>query len=93
MSGGGRGTDQSIGKLVSNVTTNVSSLVRLELELAKTELSESGEAGRRRLRAVPRRGRAGVRSPCCWRRSPRPTGSPGSCRSGRRSWSWPGSTW
>ncbi len=45
MSTGGRGTDQSIGGLVSNVTSNVSSLVRLELELAKSELSESAKQG------------------------------------------------
>jgi uncharacterized membrane protein YqjE len=45
MSVGGRSTDQSIGNLVSNVTSNVSSLVRLELELARTELSESAKQG------------------------------------------------
>ncbi|MFI5099740.1 MAG: phage holin family protein [Actinomycetes bacterium] len=45
MSVGGRGKDQSIGGLVSTVTSNVSSLVRLELELAKAELSESAKQG------------------------------------------------
>jgi uncharacterized membrane protein YqjE len=45
MSMGGRGKDQSIGGLVSTVTSNVSSLVRLELELAKAELSESAKQG------------------------------------------------
>jgi len=34
------GQEPSIGELVSNVTGNVSSLVRLEIELAKTELQE-----------------------------------------------------
>ena len=42
---GRRGADQSIGGLVSNVTSNVSSLVRLELELAKTELSAQAKEG------------------------------------------------
>ncbi len=45
MSVGGRSKDQSIGGLVSTVTSNVSSLVRLELELAKAELSESAKQG------------------------------------------------
>ena len=38
-------TDQSLGQLVSKVTTNVSSLVRLEIELAKAELSAQARQG------------------------------------------------
>lgn len=37
--------DQSLGKLVSTATANVSSLVRLELELAKSELRDSVKQG------------------------------------------------
>jgi Putative Actinobacterial Holin-X, holin superfamily III len=39
------GSDASIGQLVSNVTSNVSSLVRLEIELAKTEVQQQVKAG------------------------------------------------
>lgn len=46
MSTGGRSNaGQSLGELVSGVTSNVSSLVRLEIELAKTELSEQVKQG------------------------------------------------
>ena len=45
MSVGARASDQSLGQLVSTVTTNVSSIVRLELELAKTELSTQAKQG------------------------------------------------
>jgi uncharacterized membrane protein YqjE len=37
--------EQSLGQLVSRVTTNVSSLVRLEIELAKAELQEQLRQG------------------------------------------------
>lgn len=37
--------DQSLGQLVSSVTSNVSSLVRLELELAKAEVQQQVKAG------------------------------------------------
>jgi len=45
MSVGARASDQSLGQLVSNVTTNVSSIVRLELELAKAELATQAKQG------------------------------------------------
>ncbi len=38
-------SDPSLGELVSSVTTNVSSLVRLEIELAKTEVQEQVKEG------------------------------------------------
>lgn len=38
-------SDPSLGELVSSVTTNVSSLVRLEIELAKTEVQEQVKQG------------------------------------------------
>jgi uncharacterized membrane protein YqjE len=38
-------TDQSLGTLVANVTANVSSLIRLEIELLKTELAEQAKQG------------------------------------------------
>jgi membrane protein implicated in regulation of membrane protease activity len=46
MSANGRTTeDQSLGQLVSSVTSNVSSLVRLEIELAKSEVSQQVKQG------------------------------------------------
>jgi membrane protein implicated in regulation of membrane protease activity len=46
MSVNGRAdADQSLGQLVSSVTSNVSSLVRLEIELAKSEISEQVKQG------------------------------------------------
>lgn len=38
-------TDQSLGTLVANVTANVSSLIRLEIELLKSELAEQAKQG------------------------------------------------
>jgi C4-dicarboxylate transporter len=38
-------TDQSLGTLVANVTANVSSLIRLEIELVKTELAGQAKQG------------------------------------------------
>lgn len=37
--------DPSLGQMVSNVTSNVSSLVRLEIELAKSEIQQQAKAG------------------------------------------------
>src|SRR5437588_10401790 len=37
--------DKSLGDLVSSVTSNVSSLVRLEIELAKSEIQEQLRQG------------------------------------------------
>ena len=46
MSANGRpSTDQSLGQLVSSVTSNVASLVRLEIELAKSELTTQVRSG------------------------------------------------
>ena len=46
MSANGRPpADQSLGQMVSSVTSNVSSLVRLEIELAKSELTQQVKAG------------------------------------------------
>ncbi len=46
MSTSGRGKpQQSLGELVSGVTTDVSSLVRLEIELAKSELQAQAKQG------------------------------------------------
>jgi hypothetical protein len=46
MSANGRAhTDQSIGQLVSGVTSDVSSLVRLEIELAKSEVQAQVKQG------------------------------------------------
>ena len=38
-------SDPSLGELVSSVTTNVSSLVRLEIELAKSEVQQQVKQG------------------------------------------------
>jgi Putative Actinobacterial Holin-X, holin superfamily III len=38
-------SDQSLGQLVSSVTTNASSLVRLEIELAKSEIQQQVKQG------------------------------------------------
>ena len=38
-------TDQSLGTLVSNLTANVSSLIRLEIELVKAELAQQASQG------------------------------------------------
>ena len=38
-------SDTSLGQLVSNVTGNVSSLVRLEIELAKSEIAQQAKQG------------------------------------------------
>jgi uncharacterized membrane protein YqjE len=43
----GRGPERSLGEIVSDITTDLSALVRQEMELAKTEIkAELGKAGK-----------------------------------------------